>query len=118
MTAGARVTHRDIAARFGCDRSTVSLALTGHPRIRTEIREQIRNLAEKMGYRPDPALSMLARHRFAATTSSFRASLAYIVDSKVSNYKLQRRHFASAKKQAESRGYALFEFDLAEYPSG
>lgn len=118
MTENCRVTHRDIAARFGCDRSTVSLALRGHPRISESVRQEITRLAEKMGYRPDPSLAMLARHRFATRPSDFRANLAYVVDSKADNYSLQRRHLGPAKDYAEAHGYRVFEFDLIDYPSG
>lgn len=120
MTAAARVTHRDIAEEFGCSRATVSLALSGHPRIREEIRKQIRDLAEKMGYRPDPSLAMLARNRFSPRSPQFRGTLAYLVDSSNSReapHELQTRHLLPASRRAEERGYHVFEFDLADYPS-
>ena len=119
MTEEVRVTHRDIAAKYGCDRSTVSLALNGHPRIREKVRREIQALADKMGYRPDPSLAMLARNRFAPRSSTFRASLAYIVDAKEKEpYQLQLSYLPSAKRRAEERGYQVFEFDLSAYPSG
>src|SRR4051812_3483927 len=117
MTA-RRVTHRDIAEKYGCDRSTVSLALSGHPRIRADVRDAINALAKKLGYRPDPGLSMLARHRFAPRASPAPANIAYLVDTKEPDYKLQIRHLAVAKRRAWERGYQVHEFDLAEYPSG
>ncbi|HUG11716.1 MAG TPA: hypothetical protein VMM36_11910 [Opitutaceae bacterium] len=118
MTEFVRVTHRNIAEKFGCSRSTVSLALSGHPRIRESVRREIRELADKMGYHEDPSLAMLARNRFAARSAAFRASLAYVVNSRDENYGSQKRHLAAAKARAEARGYQVFEFDLAAYPSG
>ncbi len=118
MTELVRVTHRDIAAKFGCSRSTVSLALGGHPRIRAEVRRQIREVAEKMGYHQDPALAMLARNRFASRPAAYRASLAYIVDSRDAAYSTQIRHLEPAQRRAAARGYQAFEFDLADYPPG
>ncbi|MCR6630367.1 MAG: LacI family DNA-binding transcriptional regulator [Magnetospirillum sp.] len=121
MTASVRVTLRDIAIKFGCSRSTVSLAMSDHPRIRPEVRRRIRELAEKMGYRPDPTLTMLASNRFAAQTPAYRATLAYLVDTREavpSRLYLQRRYLGPAKRRAELRGYQLSEFDLADYPSG
>jgi LacI family transcriptional regulator len=120
MTEQPRVTHRDIAAKVGCSRATVSLALSDNPRIREKVRQKIQKLAKRMGYRPDPILAELARHRFHPRSGSFRGSLAYIVDSietKGAPYILQTRHLESAQKRADERGYQVFEFDLAEYKS-
>lgn len=120
MTAQTRVTHRDIAEKIGCSRATVSLALNGHPRIRENVRKKIQALADEMGYRPDPSLAMLARHRFAPRSPQFRGTLAYIVDSsnsKEAPYELQTRHLLPARHRADERGYQVFEFDLADYPS-
>jgi DNA-binding LacI/PurR family transcriptional regulator len=118
MEATVRVTHKDIAARFGCDKSTVSLALRGHPRIPDATRRQICKLAERMGYRPDPALSMLARHRWAHHDAGNGATLAYIVDkSNPEAYGQQRNQFSWARERAHQRGYNLMEFDLSAYPS-
>ena len=101
MEATVRVTHKDIAARFGCDKSTVSLALRGHPRIPDATRRQICKLAERMGYRPDPALSMLARHRWAHHDAGNGATLAYIVDkSNPEAYGQQRNQFSWARERA------------------
>lgn len=45
-----RITMRAIAEKAGVSTSTVSLALSGHPRIPERTRRQIRELAEAMGY--------------------------------------------------------------------
>lgn len=118
MDSSVRVTHKDIAAKFGCDKSTVSLALRGHPRIPEETRRQICALAERMGYRPDPALSMLARHRWARHRSGSGATLAYVVDkSDTPAYEQQKNQFSYARERASERGYNLVEFDLSIYRS-
>ncbi len=116
-----RVTHRDIAKKFGCSTATVSLALSDHPRIREEVRRRIHELAEQMGYRPDPALTMLARNRFAAGSTHYRATLSYLVNSREPDperRELQSRYFISARQRAEERGYQIRRFDLAAYESG
>ena len=117
MTEAFRVTQRDIAQKYGCSRATVSLALVGHPRISERVRREIVQLAEEMGYRPDPALTILARERFARRTPEYRANLAYLVHSGTS-YELQVRHLDAAKRRAERNGYQVAPFDLAEYSSG
>ena len=118
MPETVRITHKDIAVRYGCDKSTVSLALRGHPRIPEATRQQICSLAESMGYRPDPALSMLARHRWARYDAETGATLAYLVDSSDEGaFEQQRNQLAAAADRADQRGYRLTEFDLAEYRS-
>lgn len=118
MSEITRVTHRHIADKVGCSRSTVSLALSGHARIRESVRREIREVAEKLGYHEDPALAMLARNRFASRPAAYRASLAYIVDSRDATYVNQTRHLEPAQRRATARGYQVFVFDLADYPSG
>src|SRR4051812_30646647 len=113
----ARLTHRDIAERLGCDKSTVSLALRNSPRISPPIREKIRALAEQMGYRPDPALATLARQRWARHETGSGATLAYLLESKRGRVALQRRYFRDAHARARAQGFALVEFDLSAYRS-
>lgn len=113
-----RVTHRDIGEKVGFDKSTVSLALRGSPRLPEETRRRIVEMAEKMGYRPDPAIAMLARHRWANQETDRGVTLVYLVHKKRPELDLQRRHLAGARKRAEERGYNLIEFDLSAYPNG
>jgi Transcriptional regulators len=113
-----RVTHRDIGEKTGFDKSTVSLALRGSPRLPEETRRKIVEMAEKMGYRPDPAIAMLARHRWANQEIDRGVTLVYLVHKKRPELELQRRHLAGARKRAEERGYNLVEFDLSAYPNG
>lgn len=56
-------TLRDIALRAGCSVNTVSLALRNHPKISQARRVQIRELAQDMGYRPNPLVSALFKQR-------------------------------------------------------
>ncbi|MFT3991471.1 MAG: LacI family DNA-binding transcriptional regulator [Luteolibacter sp.] len=58
-----RVTLLDIARKLGVSNATVSLALNGHPRISAATRQRVIKTAEELGYRPDPMLSALAKHR-------------------------------------------------------
>ncbi|MFT4177353.1 MAG: LacI family DNA-binding transcriptional regulator [Luteolibacter sp.] len=58
-----RVTLLDIARRLGVSNATVSLALNGHPRISAPTRQRVLDMAQELGYRPDPMLSALAKHR-------------------------------------------------------
>ncbi len=118
MKSEHRITHRDIALRFGCDKSTVSLALRGNTRIPLETRERLRALAEEMGYRPDPAVESMARYRWAAHETGAGATLAFVVNRKRPFYNVQIPCFLSARERARERGFELIEFDVDEYASG
>jgi LacI family transcriptional regulator len=54
----------DVAAAAGVSRATASRALSGRGRVSPSTRERVEVAAEKLGYRPDPALSALARYRW------------------------------------------------------
>ncbi|MCC5021850.1 MAG: LacI family DNA-binding transcriptional regulator [Candidatus Synoicihabitans palmerolidicus] len=73
-----RITQKDISVSLGVDKSTVSLALRDHPSISTVTCERVKVAAAKMGYRPDPALSNLARQRWAGHTTGSGAAMAYL----------------------------------------
>ncbi|TVR45751.1 MAG: LacI family transcriptional regulator [Puniceicoccaceae bacterium] len=112
-----RVTHRDIADRLGLDKSSVSLALRNHPSISVATRERVKAMAEELGYRPDPALSTLARQRWAGHETGSGATLAYMVDSRMDNFHSHRRFLRTARVRAEERGYGIQEFNLGDYPT-
>ena len=73
-----RPTLRDIAKDAGCTNATVSLALRESPRISPETRARVREVAAKLGYRPDPMLSALAAHRWKRHPKVEGATLAVI----------------------------------------
>lgn len=119
MNDQRRITQEEIARKLGIDKSTVSLALRDSPRLRQETRKKVRELAEALGYRPDPAIAILARQRWEKREPGrARGTLHYLVQKKKGEIRLQRRHFAMAKQRAYERGYDLVEFDLSTYPSG
>ena len=55
-----KVTLQDIAKIYGVAQSTVSRALSGDPRISEETRRQVRELAERLNYRPNAVARSLA----------------------------------------------------------
>lgn len=118
MNKAARVTHQDIANEVGCDKSTISLALSGSPRLPQATRDRVVAVAHKMGYRPDHGLTMLARSRWMKHGTPKGVTLHYLVQRKKGNVWLQRRYLAHARKRAQERGYGVEEFDLSAYPSG
>jgi DNA-binding LacI/PurR family transcriptional regulator len=56
-------TISDIAKSLGISTSTVSRALSGHPDIKKETKEQIKQLAEEMNYSPNPIALSLKRNQ-------------------------------------------------------
>ncbi len=106
-----RVTQRDIANLAGVHRATVSLALKNHPSIPETTKRRIRQIAKKIGYRPDPYLSALSAYRCRTQPHAFQGTLAWLVNNvegydweKISVY---RSFFEGAKKRAPQYGYNL-----------
>lgn len=98
-----RVTLRDVAVRAGVSHSTVSRALRGADSISEKTRLCIREIADELGYRPDPMLSALARYRNEGSKGSAQARLALVVGP---HLRKRFQAFASAaKRHAELLGY-------------
>lgn len=106
--SGKRVTVRDIAQAAGVSHSTVSRALQGSPLVRKDTGKKLVDLAEKMGYRPDPMLSALTAYRSRVQLRKQRDALAFVVGPYV--IKGWSDIIQSAHERAERLG-----FDLQEY---
>ncbi len=111
-----RATQRDIALKAGVGRSTVSLALMGHPKISVETRTRIMEAAESLQYRPDPMLSALATYRNRIREQAFHGTLAWLVNVQPgydwSQGPYYSSYFAGAASRAATYGYHLEEFAL------
>lgn len=59
----ARVSIRDVAREAGVSVTTVSHALNGKGRLNPETRERVREVADRLGYRPNPAARSLVSGR-------------------------------------------------------
>lgn len=113
-----RVTMSDVAKEARVHTTTVSLALRNHPSIPESTRDRIKALAEKMGYRPDPALSSLMASRRNPRGHKGSPPLAYLThwDTKW-GWKENRAHarfFEGAAAKAGQLGYKLDHFWLGE----
>lgn len=113
-----RITQQDIATRLKLDKSTVSLALRHHPNIAASTRQRVQQVALEMGYRPDAALSTLARQRWSGNETGSGATLAYLVDRRMEHHKLHRRFLAGVRARADERGYGVEVVDFADHASG
>ncbi len=111
-----RVSLRDIAAKLGVSHSTVSLSLRGHPRISESVKEQVRKMADEMGYRPDPMLAALANYRRGKENHPISAGVAWINAWPQPNDLRKHKEFdfywKGAFKAAEKFGFRLEEFRI------
>lgn len=113
-----RITQAAIARKAGVTQATVSLALRNHPSVSPTVRNRIVELAESMGYRPDPMLASLVAYRRSLQSASFQGVLAW-----VTNYPTaegwsngqQVGYFKGARQRAEELGYKVEEIWLGEY---
>jgi len=112
-----RVSQKDIARELGVDASTVSLALRGHPRISAETVERVRAAAERLGYRPDPALASIAASRWQGRRSVTGVVLAFLVDSRLDEEVEIKLYEEGIRRQAELLGYRVTTFYWDEFPS-
>lgn len=111
--ADKRVTVYDIAERLGCSHATVSMALRNHPAISEKRREQVRRMAEEMGYQPDPHLAALAAYRRSNTPLDVRSAIAWINHWEQPERLRKHREFdlywQGATQAAKRFGYSLEE---------
>jgi len=109
---------QQIADAAGVSRMTVSLALRNHPRISPETRERIQQVAERLGYRPDPHVSKLMAYLRRAKPAKQSAVLGLITDAeKPEPWRLNRHYnkfYRGACQRATQFGYQLEEFWLKE----
>ncbi len=109
-----RVTMADVAAKLGVSKSTVSLALRNHGSIPLERREQVRRVAEKMGFVPDPFLSGLAAFRRSQARAGGQGALAWVNHWKEperlrGQFKEFAAYWRGAEAAARQHGYRLDE---------
>jgi DNA-binding LacI/PurR family transcriptional regulator len=73
-----RVSVRDMAKQLGVSHSAVSLALRNSTQVSEKLRENVRQLAEELGYQPDPMLSALSNYRRGKSAKSAQSVIAWI----------------------------------------
>ena len=113
MPISAHVSLRDIAKQLNVSHTTVSLALRNHPSIPPERREEVKRVAEQLGYRPDPMLSSLAQYRVRRRPVSIRSALAWInhweQPEKLRSFREFDLYWHGASESAERFGFRLEE---------
>ena len=108
---------QDVGDLAGVHRTTVSLALHGHPSIPEVTRAKVRDAAAKLGYRLNPLVSaLMSSRRTHRSGASPHTTLAFVTSSKPGvdwrQSQTLREQFAGAKEQARLQGYRIEEFPL------
>jgi len=113
-----RVTLKDIAGEAGVSLMTVSRALRKDPKVSPQLAKKIRELADRLGYRPNPLLSALMSSRRSGHPEQHDLRLGFITSFPTregwKQVRLYREFFAGATLGADRHGYKLEEFWLAE----
>lgn len=107
-------TQAEIAKQLGVSKMTVSRALRGEKNVRAELRVQIEEMAEKLGYRPDPEVSRMMAHLRASRGSRRGKAIGFVwterPDGPFSAW--AGGLIKGARAKAESLGYGLDEFQI------
>lgn len=116
--AGKRVGLRAVAEAAGVSLMTASLALRNSPRLSASTRKRVRDLAQKLGYRPDPELSRLMS-RLRPSRKLHGGTIVAMIDlhtrrsARIHPYDAGVRQGIAARADALGFGVALFS--LADY---
>lgn len=105
-----RVSHRVIALEAGVSQATVCRALKNDPRISEVVRERVRGIAERLGYRPDPQVSKLLTHMRVMREKEFQSVLGFILPPQKYTNPYMREMVRGARARADALGYVVDDF--------
>lgn len=110
------VTHRDVAKQAGVSQATVSRALQDSPMVSAEIKERVRAVAKRLGYRRNPLVSAHMAYVRAAHPVKRHQTLA-MVSAYSTEYGWKRgsaylKYWKGALARAEEHGFSLEHFWL------
>lgn len=109
------VTQQMVADAVKVHLSTVSLALRNDPRLPEATRRKIQDAAKKLGYTPNPLVSLLLA-RVRRRNASYRGTLGYVHTVPEGTPRLagpvHRNYIEGARRRASELGYHLDEFFL------
>lgn len=116
----ARPTLRTLAAAAGVSPMTVSLALRNSAEVSLETRVRLQRLADRLGYRPDPAVAKLMHHLRTKRPAKFKACLAGLAErwpqEQLRGANFLTRVLAGVRQRAEALGYTFELFHREDYP--
>jgi len=107
-------TIRSLAARLGLSRTTVSDALRKSPRVKPDTARRVWELADAIGYRPNPLAGALMSEIRRSRGQTFRGGLAAIdldeSDRPIPAVRFHEGLIDGARKRAAELGYKLQTF--------
>lgn len=110
-----RPTLTDVAKLAGLSKTAVSLALRGERRIPEATKQRVREAARQLGYRPNPALSEFAAHRWR-DRESVPLTIAYITTNHpLLSTTMDARAIIGVRSRAEQLGYTVEHFRFEDY---
>lgn len=113
-----RITLSDVAREARLHVTTISLALRNSPRLPPETRHRVHEIAERLGYRPDPLLQSLVAYRSNVMKRKNPPTLAYVTNWNTRlGWKQVTAHpafFAGAEAKANELGFNLSHFWMSE----
>jgi len=117
MKDRTRTTLQDIADEANLSRTTVSLALRNHPRISASTTARVKEVAQRLGYRPNPRLAELMHYLRKPEIAQEGETLAYVVPTKKdvnleSQLKRHLHNFEGARDRAAELGFGFRVFEL------
>jgi len=117
MKTEKRTTLRDLAAELKIHHSTVSRALKNDLRITSDLRQQVKEAAVRLGYKPDPMLSALMAYRSSNQAQQNKGALAWLTKYPTRNGWREFQnidYFKGAARRAGELGYSLDEIWMRE----
>jgi DNA-binding LacI/PurR family transcriptional regulator len=103
MGAGRRVSIKDVAREAGVSVTTVSHALNGKGRLNPATRRRVQDVAERLGYRPNPA----ARSLVSGKTGLIAVVASLPADVEMTDFGYYTEVIGAASGAAIARDYAL-----------
>ena len=116
MMTNKRPSLRAIAEQSGVHQSTVSRVLKNDPRISPETAEQVRKVAEALGYVPDPQLGKLMAHMRAMREKTFESVIGFLLPEKPYPDFFARELLKGANQRAGELGYVVDRFPVDMSP--
>jgi LacI family transcriptional regulator len=105
-----RISHRLIALEARVSQATVSRALKNDPRISEAVRRSIQDIAERLGYRPDPHVSKLMAHMRSMQETHFQSLLGFILPLEEYPNPFMQEVVQGARSRAKALGYVVDDF--------
>src|SRR5690606_33351399 len=114
---------RDLAARLGVSRTTVSLALRHHPSVAPETRDRILAEAQKSGYHANALVNALMtqvrnRKRIKPTGEVIAYLTSFSTEHDWKRHPSHAHQFEGARQRADELGFQLQPFWLGERCAG